>query len=103
MSEPGNRVEQADRAARFERLVRQHDLTWNASDDPQARRRGAVQRQDINDLARTMPQAEVTRIWDAMLARTLVEDARHLYPQPQGREAWTQRQHREERSSHDER
>jgi hypothetical protein len=101
--ELGTRREREERAAMFERLVRHHDLTWDASDDPRARRRGAAQRQDINDLARTMPQAEVKRIWDAMLARTLVEDARSLYPPPEGRDARTRHLHGEERPSRDER
>jgi hypothetical protein len=65
-----------DKQARFEKLVAEHDLTYNYSDDGSVWRRGQAQRDEIVALAKELPEADVIRIWDAKVDRTLVESVR---------------------------
>jgi hypothetical protein len=64
---------------RFKELVDRHDLTFDYSDDGAVWRRGCAQLDEIRALAATLPLERVTEIWNAMVDRWLVPDARQPY------------------------
>lgn len=65
-----------DKLKQFEDMVNRHDLTYDYSDDGAVWRAGRAQRDAIRALAGELPYADVKRIWDAKVDRTLVPDAR---------------------------
>lgn len=56
----------------FEKLVNDHDLTYNYSDDHSVWRNGNAQLKRIREAAKTLPIEDVKRIWNAKCDRTLV-------------------------------
>jgi len=69
----------ANIAAVFATLVQHHDLTWDFSDDAQARRRGQAELKTIREMARDLPKEDVTRIWNTMVDRSLIPEGRQGY------------------------
>lgn len=65
-----------DKIEEFTKLVDQHDLTYDYSDDGAVWRRGCAQKDAIRALAQELPREDVERIWNAKVDRYLVEDAR---------------------------
>jgi hypothetical protein len=72
-------LEATEALSEFVRLVNAHDLTWDFADDSQSRRRGHEQLKAIQRLARDLPTEDVTRIWNAMVDRSLVPEGRRHY------------------------
>lgn len=90
-------AQERERWQAFQVLVRHHDLTFDWSDDPRVRQRGREELTEITRQARAFPTEEVARVWDAMVDRNLIEEARSQYYWRQTH-GW-----REERRSYDER
>lgn len=63
----------------FTKLVNGHDLTYSYSDDGGVWRRGQAQRDAIRELAKELPREDVERVWNAMVDRSLVPDAREPF------------------------
>jgi hypothetical protein len=63
----------------FERLVDEHDLTYQYSDDGHVFRRGSASEAKIRAAAEQFDPAEVKRVWDAMVDRTLAEGYRETF------------------------
>ena len=63
----------------FERAVDYHDLTHAYSDDHRVWSRGSADRKRILAAAKKFPAADVERIWNAMVDRKLVENARSSF------------------------
>lgn len=66
--------------AEFEAMVNRHDLTYSYSDDGSVWRRGLASEKAIREAAKQFPKDDVERIWNAMVDRFIIEDARkHFY------------------------
>jgi hypothetical protein len=63
----------------FEKEVNRHDLTYSYSDDHSCWSRGAAHYDKIHKAAMTLPRADVERIWNAMVDKRLVEEARSQF------------------------
>lgn len=57
----------------FTKMVRQHDLTYNYSDDRSVRERGHNEYMAIVEWSKTLPREDVVRIWNAEVDRKLVD------------------------------
>lgn len=57
----------------FAQLVRQHDLTYNYSDDGSVWRRGQAAYDRIVTASKQFPREDVVRIWNAEVDRKLVD------------------------------
>lgn len=62
--------------AAFAEAVAAHDLTYRSSDDPRAYRRGAEQWAALRAMAAPLDPADVARVWDAAVARTIAPASR---------------------------
>ena len=60
----------------FTKLVNEHDLTYEYSDDGRSWRRGCVTLSDIKAMSATMDIGDVTRIWNANVDRRIQEEYR---------------------------
>lgn len=60
----------------FTKLVDSHDLTYAYSDDGSVWRRGCMQEDAIRALAKELPREDVERVWNSMVDRFLIPDAR---------------------------
>lgn len=65
--------------AEFTKLVDEHDLTYDYSDDGAVWRRGVAERDAIKALALELPREDVERIWNARVDRTLREGYREPF------------------------
>ena len=63
----------------FKRLVAQHDLTYQYSDDSRYYNAGRQSYSKIRALADQLPEEETKRIWNAMVDRKLVPNAREQF------------------------
>ena len=63
----------------FKRLVAQHDLTYEYSDDSRYYNAGRQSYSKIRALADQLPEEETKRIWNAMVDRKLVPNAREQF------------------------
>jgi hypothetical protein len=63
----------------FAKLVRNHDLTFQFSDDHRCWRSGWDRYQDILEAAKQFPREDVVRIWNAEVDRKIVESARNWF------------------------
>jgi hypothetical protein len=64
-------LEASEALNQFTRLVNAHDLTYDYSEDPQARGRGHAELMQIRALAQELRQEDVKRIWDAKVDRAI--------------------------------
>lgn len=55
----------------FKKLVDQHDLTYNYSDDGSVWRRGQDERDKITQLADHLPRDQVVKIWNDAVDRKI--------------------------------
>lgn len=60
----------------FEAMVNRHDLTYDYSDDGFVWRAGLASENRIKEAAKQFPIEDVKRIWNAMVDKKLVENAR---------------------------
>lgn len=60
----------------FEKLVKDHDLTYSYSDDARVLRRGMAQRDAIEEMAKQLPREQVVAIWNKWIDRKIVEKFR---------------------------
>jgi hypothetical protein len=64
----------------FERRVRQHDVTYAYSDDPNSYRRGGAERNSIKTLAQEINDPEYTnKVWNDNIDRVLAEGFREPF------------------------
>lgn len=61
----------------FEKLVKNHDLTFSYSDDIQVWRRGKAQLAEIRAAAKQFPPETVKKIWQEKVNSTLREGHRN--------------------------
>ena len=66
----------------FRKLVRQHDITYDYSDDGSVWRAGSAQRTRINQLRETIPDNIACEIWNARMDE-------YFIPQEAPRWHWT--------------
>lgn len=57
----------------FEKLVEDHDLTYDYSDDASVWRRGVAQRDAIKEMAKQLPREQVVAIWNKWIDKKIVE------------------------------
>lgn len=60
----------------FEEMVNRHDLTYSYSDDHRYWSAGVAQEKAIIEAAKQFPIEDVKRIWNAMVDKKLIEEAR---------------------------
>lgn len=63
----------------FENEVNKHDLTHEYSDDHSVWSRGNAHYSKIRKAANNLPKADVERIWNAMVDKRLIEEARSQF------------------------
>lgn len=63
----------------FERMVREHDLTYSFSDDHRDWMRGRAQRDAILEAAKLLPRSEVVRVWNEMVDKRIVKESRNAF------------------------
>lgn len=63
----------------FQKLVDEHDLTYSYSDDHRCWQRGQSQRDAIAAMAKTLPRADVVRVWNAKVDRSLMPQFREPF------------------------
>ena len=63
----------------FKQMVRRHDLTYDYSDDGSVWHRGAASENAIRDMARQFPTEDVRKVWDEMVDRFLMKEARQPF------------------------
>lgn len=68
-----------ERLEEFERMVANHDLTYNYSDDPRWYHAGQRQYDDIMEAAKWLPEEDVERIWNKYVDQKLMEHARSTF------------------------
>jgi len=74
------------RIALFQRLVNEHDVSYDYSDDPGVWRRGSSEKTRILQLAEELPEETVISIWNARMDRYFIpEEAPHWYWKPKAR------------------
>lgn len=61
----------------FKQLIRQHDITYDFSDDDRTYQRGRRQKQKILELAKQIPEAK--DLWNAEIDRRLSSNVRQPY------------------------
>ncbi len=64
---------------KFKQLVRDHDLTYDYSDDGAVWRAGVAQRDEIRALAKELPTGEAAAIWNAEVDRKITESSRAMF------------------------
>ena len=62
--------------AEFTDLVNRHDLTYSYSDDGRAYERGSREYAAIKDAAKQFPAEDVERVWNEMVDKSLIPEAR---------------------------
>lgn len=62
--------------AEFERMVAEHDLTFEYSDDGAVWRRGHASLARIVDAAKYLNRTDVVRVWNAAVDRKIAEGMR---------------------------
>lgn len=70
---------QMSKIAEFEKMVRDHDLTYSYSDDGAVYRAGSAAHDRIRAAARDLPEEDVRRIWNAKVDATIAEDYREPF------------------------
>lgn len=60
----------------FEEMVNRHDLTYDYSDDGSVWRAGLASFRKIKEASTLFPIEDVTRIWNTMVDKKLIEEAR---------------------------
>jgi len=60
----------------FEEMVNRHDLTYDYSDDGSVWRAGLASENRIKEAAKQFPIEDVKRIWNTMVDKKLIEEAR---------------------------
>lgn len=63
----------------FAKMVRNHDLTYQYSDDARYWRAGEESMTNIRIAAKELPREEVVKIWNAEVDRKLVEGYREPF------------------------
>lgn len=63
----------------FETLCRQHDLTYQYSDDGSVYRRGRAEYSAIRSMAAQLPRPDAVRIWNAVVDTKIVEGSREQF------------------------
>lgn len=68
--------EYQDKWEEFKQMIRRHDLTYDYSDDHSVWSRGRASEAAIHEAAKRFPQDDVAKVWNEMVDKFLVEDAR---------------------------
>jgi hypothetical protein len=76
---PSMETKSIETLADFEDAVNRHDLTYSYSDDHSVWRRGCASEDRIRRAAEKFDRSDVERIWNAMVDRFLVEEARQQF------------------------
>ena len=63
----------------FKKMVRDHDLTYSYSDDHRCYTKGAAEYDKILKEAKTLPRADVVKIWNAVVDKKLMSFARSSF------------------------
>ena len=66
-----------EKRQKFIELIRQHDITYDYSDDNKRYQKGRVQFKQIRDLAKDIPDAN--EIWNQEITNRLSRDIREYY------------------------
>lgn len=61
----------------FKKLIAQHDITYDYSDDNKRYQKGRLQKQKITQLAKEIPEAK--DLWNAEIDRRLSKDLWAIY------------------------
>ncbi len=69
----------AEKMQRFETLVKNHDLTYQYSDDPTSHNRGRQSYSQILELAKELPRDDAVRIWNSYVEKKLTPGSQQAF------------------------
>ena len=64
---------------KFAKMCRDHDLTYEYSDDGECWRRGDASMDNIREFSKQLPYEDVERIWNAEVDRKISESSRKQF------------------------